>query len=152
MKKDKLILYDTMTWNTKFFVEKVSQMYDKNNLSEKYGKLYIQDINVYSKDIIRKCYINYYYLDVHFVTYTIGQGEIPKTTLDFLEYKDTFKNIKSISSTGQKNWGESIYAVAVDKINELYPNIKKGLKIELQGNLLDIKKYISMIVRMSNDG
>ena len=74
------------------------------------------------------------------------QGEVPQTTLDLLE-KYKFKDIvKTISSTGQKNWGKDLFAVAVDEVNKLYPNIQKGLKIELQGNSKDVDNMAKMIL------
>ena len=78
------------------------------------------------------------------------QGEVPKTTLDFLEKYNWKNKIKTISSTGQKNWGNDLFAKAVDVINERYPNIQKGLKIELQGTIKDVNAMGKMILGDDN--
>lgn len=138
--KKYVLLYDTMTLNTKMFCDKVKK---------KYGdKIAVHNI----KEILNN--FGYYKvsgnesnkIEIHLITYTIMQGEIPQTTLDLLE-KYKFKDIiKTISSTGQKNWGKDLFAVAVDEVNKLYPNIEKGLKIELQGTSVDVDKMAKMIL------
>mgnify|MGYP000054467310 FL=1 len=129
-----------MTLNTKMFCDKVKKKYgDKiavHNIKE------ILNNDGYYK--VTECEGNK--IEVHLVTYTIMQGEIPPTTLELLE-KYKFKDIvKTISSTGQKNWGKDLFAVAVDEVNKLYPNIEKGLKIELQGNSKDVDNMAKMIL------
>ncbi len=138
--KKYVLLYDTMTLNTKMFCDKVKKKYgDKiavHNIKE------ILNNDGYYK--VTECEGNK--IEVHLVTYTIMQGEIPPTTLELLE-KYKFKDIvKTISSTGQKNWGKDLFAVAVDEVNKLYPNIEKGLKIELQGNSKDVDNMAKMIL------
>lgn len=138
--KKYVLLYDTMTLNTKMFCDKVKKKYgDKisvHNIKE------ILNNDGYYK--VTECEGNK--IEVHLVTYTIMQGEVPQTTLDLLE-KYKFKDIvKTISSTGQKNWGKDLFAVAVDEVNKLYPNIQKGLKIELQGNSKDVDNMAKMIL------
>ena len=138
--KKYVLLYDTMTLNTKMFCDKVKR---------KYGdKIAVHNI----KEILND--FGYYKvsgnkgnkIEIHLITYTIMQGEVPQTTLDLLE-KYKFKDIvKTISSTGQKNWGKDLFAVAVDEVNKLYPNIEKGLKIELQGTSVDVDKMAKMIL------
>ena len=138
--KKYVLFYDTMTLNTKMFCDKVKKKYgDKiavHNIKE------ILNNDGYYK--VTECEGNK--IEVHLVTYTIMQGEIPPTTLELLE-KYKFKDIvKTISSTGQKNWGKDLFAVAVDEVNKLYPNIEKGLKIELQGNSKDVDNMAKMIL------
>lgn len=130
-----ILFYDTMTYNTKFFCDKV-----KKNSN-------IEIVNIKSENLDN-------YIDnngnFHLITYTIMQGEIPKNTLNFL--KRYSNKIKTISSTGQKNWGKDLFAVAVDRVNELYPNIEKGLKIELQGNNVDVENMLKIINKYKDGG
>lgn len=138
--KKYVLLYDTMTLNTKMFCDKVKNKYG-NEIAVHSIKQILDDFGYYkvSGNESNK-------IEIHLITYTIMQGEVPKTTLDLLE-KYKFKDIvKTISSTGQKNWGKDLFAVAVDEVNKLYPNIEKGLKIELQGNSKDVDNMAKMIL------
>ena len=138
--KKYVLLYDTMTLNTKMFCDKVKKKYG-DKIAVHSIKQILNDFGYYkvSGNESNK-------IEIHLITYTIMQGEIPQTTLELLE-KYKFKNIvKTISSTGQKNWGKDLFAVAVDEVNKLYPNIKKGLKIELQGNSKDVDNMAKMIL------
>lgn len=138
--KKYVLLYDTMTLNTKMFCDKIKKKYG-DKIAVHNIKQILNDFGYYkvSGNEINK-------IEIHLITYTIMQGEVPKTTLELLE-KYKFKDIvKTISSTGQKNWGKDLFAVAVDEVNKLYPNIKKGLKIELQGTSKDVDKMAKMIL------
>ena len=138
--KKYVLLYDTMTLNTKMFCDKVKKKYG-NKIAVHNIKQILNDFGYYkvSGNESNK-------IEIHLITYTIMQGEVPKTTLELLE-KYKFKDIvKTISSTGQKNWGKDLFAVAVDEVNKLYPNIEKGLKIELQGTSRDVDNMAKMIL------
>lgn len=138
--KKYVLLYDTMTLNTKMFCDKVKKKYG-DKIAVHNIKQILDDFGYYkvSGNESNK-------IEIHLITYTIMQGEVPQTTLDLLE-KYKFKNIvKTISSTGQKNWGKDLFAVAIDEVNKLYPNIKKGLKIELQGTSKDVDNMAKMIL------
>ncbi len=138
--KKYVLLYDTMTLNTKMFCDKVKKKYG-DKISVHSIKEILNNEGYYK---VTECEGNK--IEVHLITYTIMQGEVPQTTLDLLE-KYKFKDIvKTISSTGQKNWGKDLFAVAVDEVNKLYPNIEKGLKIELQGTSVDVDKMAKMIL------
>ena len=140
--KKYVLFYDTMTLNTKKFCDKVKKKFgDKiavHNIKE-----ILDDYGYYklsgSEELINS-------IEYHLITYTIMQGEVPQTTLDFLEKYHWKDKIKTISSTGQKNWGKDLFAKAVDVVNEKYPNIEKGLKIELQGNSKDVDDMAKMIL------
>ena len=58
----------------------------------------------------------------HFLTFTTKIGEIPEKTIEFLENKDNKNYIKSVSSSGNMNWG-IYFGVAADKINPINANI-----------------------------
>ncbi len=138
--KKYVLLYDTMTLNTKMFCDKVKKKYG-NKIAVHDIKQILNDFGYYK---VTGCEGNK--IEIHLITYTIMQGEVPQTTLELLE-KYKFKDIvKTISSTGQKNWGSDLFAVAVDEVNKLYPNIEKGLKIELQGNSKDVDNMAKMIL------
>ena len=143
--KKYVLLYDTMTLNTKKFCDKVKKKYGNkiavHNINEIINNNGFYKISGNENEIYT---IND--IDVHLITYTIMEGEIPKSTLKFLEEYNLKYIVKSISSTGQKNWGKNLFAVAVDEVNKLYPNIKKGLKIELQGNSIDVDNMAKMIL------
>lgn len=143
--KKYVLLYDTMTLNTKKFCDKVKKKYGNkiavHNINE------IIDNNGFYKISGKENKITSINdIDVHLVTYTIMEGEIPENTLKFLEEYNWKHIIKTISSTGQKNWGKDLFAKAVDEVNKLYPNISKGLKIELQGNSIDVDNMAKMIL------
>lgn len=134
-----VLFYDTMTLNTEKFAKKVNKKYPQINICD------IRAINSnfgYYKTIGNVPME----IEAHLVTYTIMQGEVPKSTLQFLEENGWKDRIKTISSTGQKNWGSDLFAVAVDEVNKLYPNIEKGLKIELQGTKRDVDKIAKLIL------
>ncbi len=140
--KKYVLFYDTMTLNTKMFCDKVKKKFgDKiavHNINE-----ILDDYGYYktsgSIELMNS-------IEYHLITYTIMQGEVPQTTLEFLEKYHWKDKIKTISSTGQKNWGNDLFAKAVDVVNEKYPNIKKGLKIELQGTTKDVNKIGKLIL------
>lgn len=79
--------------------------------------------------------------DGHFVTFTTKIGEVPETTARFLEKNS--KYIKSISSSGNMNWGV-YFAVAADKIKEKY-NIPVCMKFELSGTNREVKHFIDYV-------
>lgn len=140
--KKYVLFYDTMTLNTKMFCDKVKKKFgDKiavHNIKE-----ILDDYGYYklsgSVELIES-------IEYHLITYTIMKGEVPQTTLDFLEKYHWKDKIKTISSTGQKNWGNELFAKAVDVVNEKYPNIQKGLKIELQGTTKDVNNMGKLIL------
>lgn len=140
--KKYVLFYDTMTFNTKKFCDKVKKKFG-DRLAVHNIKEILDDCGYHKKsgsiELINS-------IEYHLITYTIMQGEVPQTTLDFLEKYNWKKKIKTISSTGQKNWGSDLFAKAVDVINEKYPNIQKGLKIELQGTAKDVNSMGKLIL------
>lgn len=136
--KKYVLLYDTMTLNTKKFCDKVKK---------KYGdKIAVHSINQILNNFGYFKVSKYEDIDIHLITYTIMEGEVPQTTMELLDKYGFHKCIKTISSTGQKNWGKDLFAKAVDEVHNKYPNIKKGLKIELQGNSKDVNNMAKMIL------
>lgn len=77
----------------------------------------------------------------HLVTYTTGFGEVPASTLRFLEGNSSL--IKSVSSSGNKNWGPN-YALAAIKISAQF-NLPVLMQFELSGTMADIQQFIEKI-------
>lgn len=77
----------------------------------------------------------------HLITYTTGFGEVPLSTLKFLEaHRDS---IRSVSASGNKNWGPN-YAMAATRIAARF-NLPVLLQFELSGTGEDIRKFIAQI-------
>ena len=79
----------------------------------------------------------------HFLTFTTKIGEVPETTDKFLENGNNSKLIKSVSSSGNRNWGV-FFAVAADKIQEKY-GIPVLMKFELSGTNTEVENYINYL-------
>lgn len=82
----------------------------------------------------------------HFITFTTGFGNVPKTTEEFLSRNSSF--LISISSSGNMNWGDN-FAMAADIISKEY-NIPILLKFELSGNTKEVETYITQILNTTN--
>lgn len=79
----------------------------------------------------------------HLVTFTTNFGEIPDTTEKFLENENNRKYIKSVSSSGNMNWG-TLFGKAADKIEETY-GIPVLMKFELSGTHVQVEYFINSI-------
>lgn len=113
-----LVVYDTMTGNTKRFVDKLPNQFECCHISEYDG-------------------ISNFIL----ITYTINFGEIPNTTQAFL---NKYSNkLLGVSSSGNKNWG-GYFGIAANKIATKY-NVPLISKFELQGTQSDINKFIERV-------
>jgi len=77
----------------------------------------------------------------HLITYTTGFGEVPSSTMRFLE--ENAAMIKSVSSSGNKNWGPN-YALAATKIAAQF-KLPVLLQFELSGTKTDIQTFIDNI-------
>ncbi|WP_348621024.1 class Ib ribonucleoside-diphosphate reductase assembly flavoprotein NrdI [Pedobacter lusitanus] len=77
----------------------------------------------------------------HLITYTTGFGEVPLSTLRFLNENSSM--IKSISSSGNKNWGAN-YAMAATRISAQF-KLPILMQFELSGTMADIQKFIDKI-------
>ena len=79
----------------------------------------------------------------HLVTFTTNFGEIPDTTEKFLGNENNRKYIKSVSSSGNMNWG-TLFGKAADKIEETY-GIPVLMKFELSGTHVQVEYFINSI-------
>ena len=79
----------------------------------------------------------------HLVTFTTNFGEIPDTTEKFLENENNRKYIKSVSSSGNMNWG-TLFGKAADNIEEKY-GIPVLMKFELSGTHIQVEYFINNV-------
>ena len=79
----------------------------------------------------------------HLVTFTTNFGEIPDTTENFLGNENNRKYIKSVSSSGNMNWG-TLFGKAADNIEEKY-GIPVLMKFELSGTHVQVEYFINSI-------
>lgn len=107
------IVYDSMTGNVKRFISKLN--YESVQISE--GLL------------VERPYI--------LVTYTIGHGNIPQSTNEFLNRNSLF--LSAVASSGNKNWG-SFYARAGKLISGKY-KVPLLHVFELSGTELDVEVF-----------
>ena len=79
----------------------------------------------------------------HFITYTTNFGEISNITTGFLETGKNREYIKSVSSSGNMNWGP-LFGIAIDKLNEEY-GTPKIMKFELSGKNNEVEYFINEV-------
>ncbi|PSA89398.1 class Ib ribonucleoside-diphosphate reductase assembly flavoprotein NrdI [Bacillus atrophaeus] len=108
--------YDSKTGNVRRFVKALQQ------------ELSIEAIEITDDMIINQEFIH--------ITYTIGFGEVPERTLNFI-YKNKSK-IRGVSVSGNKVWGDN-YGLAGDKLSAKF-HTPLLLKFELSGTKQDIQK------------
>jgi len=77
----------------------------------------------------------------HLVTYTTGFGEVPLSTISFLNNNSHL--IKSVSSSGNRNWGPN-FGLAAIKIAADY-HLPMLMQFELSGTMADIQQFIDKI-------
>lgn len=70
------------------------------------------------------------------ITYTIGFGEVPERTLNFI-IKNKNK-VKGVAVSGNRVWGDN-YGLAGDKLSAMF-HVPLLLKFELSGTKLDLQK------------
>lgn len=79
--------------------------------------------------------------DIFLLTRSFNFGEIPNTTLQFLD--KYHHKVKGLAVSGNRNWG-SLFGMAGEKISKLY-NIPLVLKYEFSGlekDVLEVKNWI----------
>ncbi|MGV8880370.1 MAG: class Ib ribonucleoside-diphosphate reductase assembly flavoprotein NrdI [Sphingobacteriaceae bacterium] len=79
----------------------------------------------------------------HLITYTTGFGEVPQHTASFM--KRNAKLIKTVSSSGNRNWGCN-FARAAETIADGY-KLPVLLKFELSGNQPEVQQLIQLIAK-----
>lgn len=77
----------------------------------------------------------------HLITYTTGIGDVPASTLRFLEINSRF--IETVTSSGNKNWGAN-FAMAATKISKEF-KLPVLMQFELSGTMTDLQRFIDNI-------
>ncbi|WP_255233851.1 class Ib ribonucleoside-diphosphate reductase assembly flavoprotein NrdI [Bacillus altitudinis] len=121
-----LITYDTLTGNVQRFIDKITN----NN--------YLNVKKITEDTMITEPFIH--------ITYTIGFGEVPKLTQEFIHNNKEL--LRGISSSGNKNWGNN-FGLAADKIASQY-NVPILLKFELAGTDSDVAKFLQEVKFIDN--
>lgn len=121
------IYYDSKTGNVDRFVKKLQQQTDW------------EIIKITPDEAINE--------EGHLITFTTRFGEIPISTQEFL--KQAVPYLKSVSSSGNRNWGSN-YGVAADRISAEY-GLPMGIKFELSGTQDDVVAFIKYIENKHDD-
>ena len=118
------VYYDSKTGNVQRFIDKIKKEKPEWSFVKISGDMEISE-------------------NGHLVTFTTNFGEIPDTTEKFLENENNRKCIKSISSSGNMNWG-TLFGKAADNIEEKY-GIPVLMKFELSGTHIQVEYFINNV-------
>ena len=121
-----LITYDTLTGNVQRFIDKITN----NN--------YLNVKKITEDTMITEPFIH--------ITYTIGFGEVPKLTQEFIHNNKQL--LRGICSSGNKIWGNN-FGLAADKIASQY-NVPTLLKFELAGTDSDVAAFLQEVKFIDN--
>ncbi|MED1818935.1 class Ib ribonucleoside-diphosphate reductase assembly flavoprotein NrdI [Bacillus subtilis] len=116
-----IITYKSKTGNVRRFVKALQQELD------------IEAIEITDDTIITQEFIH--------ITYTIGFGEVPERTLNFI--KKNKNKIRGVVVSGNKVWGDN-YGLAGDKLSAKF-HIPLLLKFELSGTKQELQKLIQEV-------
>ncbi|MCY8856406.1 class Ib ribonucleoside-diphosphate reductase assembly flavoprotein NrdI [Bacillus atrophaeus] len=116
-----VITYESKTGNVRRFVEALQH------------KLDIEAIEITDDTIINQEFIH--------ITYTIGFGEVPERTLNFINKNKN--KIRGVVVSGNKVWGDN-YGLAGDKLSAKF-HTPLLLKFELSGTKQDLQKIIQEV-------
>jgi nrdI protein len=118
------VYYDSKTGNVQRFIDKIKKERPEWSFVKISGDMEILE-------------------NGHLVTFTTNFGEIPDTTEKFLKNENNRKYIKSVSSSGNMNWG-TLFGKAADNIEEKY-GIPVLMKFELSGTHVQVEYFINSI-------
>ena len=118
------VYYDSKTGNVQRFIDKIKKERPEWSFVKISGDMEILE-------------------NGHLVTFTTNFGEIPDTTEKFLENDNNRKYIKSVSSSGNMNWG-TLFGKAADNIEEKY-GIPVLMKFELSGTHVQVEYFVNNI-------
>ena len=119
-----VVYYDSMTGNVERFIKKISRYSD------------FEFIKIKPDTVVENF--------AHFITFTTGIGQVHKNTVKFLANANNFNKIRTVSVSGNMNWGEN-YGLAGDKISRKY-NIPLIMKFELSGTYEEAQEYVKRIL------
>ena len=118
------VYYDSKTGNVQRFIDKIKKERPEWSFVKISGDMEILE-------------------NGHLVTFTTNFGEIPDTIEKFLKNENNRKYIKSVSSSGNMNWG-TLFGKAADNIEEKY-GIPVLMKFELSGTHVQVEYFINSI-------
>ena len=118
------VYYDSKTGNVQRFIDKIKKEKPEWNFIKITDNMEISEKG-------------------HLVTFTTNFGEIPDTTEKFLGNENNRKYIKSVSSSGNMNWG-TLFGKAADNIEEKY-GIPVLMKFELSGTHVQVEYFINNV-------
>ena len=118
------VYYDSKTGNVQRFIDKIKKERPEWSFVKISGDMEILE-------------------NGHLVTFTTNFGEIPDTTEKFLKNENNRKYIKSVSSSGNMNWG-TLFGKAADNIEEKY-GIPVLMKFELSGTHVQVEYFVNNI-------
>ena len=118
------VYYDSKTGNVQRFIDKIKKERPEWSFVKISGDMEILE-------------------NGHLVTFTTNFGEIPDTTEKFLKNENNRKYIKSVSSSGNMNWG-TLFGKAADNIEEKY-GIPVLMKFELSGTHIQVEYFINNV-------
>ncbi|PLS07802.1 class Ib ribonucleoside-diphosphate reductase assembly flavoprotein NrdI [Bacillus halotolerans] len=113
--------YESKTGNVRRFVKALQQEFD------------VEAIEITDDTIINQEFIH--------ITYTIGFGEVPERTLNFINKNKN--EIRGVAVSGNKVWGDN-YGLAGDKLSAKF-HTPLLLKFELSGTKQDLQKIIQEV-------
>ncbi|MCP9298351.1 class Ib ribonucleoside-diphosphate reductase assembly flavoprotein NrdI [Bacillus halotolerans] len=116
-----IITYESKTGNVRRFVKALQH------------KLDIEVFEITDDTIINQEFIH--------ITYTIGFGEVPERTLNFINKNKN--KIRGVAVSGNKVWGDN-YGLAGDKLSAKF-HTPLLLKFELSGTKQDLQKIIQEV-------
>ncbi|MGG0066019.1 class Ib ribonucleoside-diphosphate reductase assembly flavoprotein NrdI [Bacillus subtilis] len=116
-----IITYESKTGNVRRFVKALQQEID------------VEAIEVTGDTIVNQEFIH--------ITYTIGFGEVPERTLNFIN--NNKNKIRGVAVSGNKVWGDN-YGLAGDKLSAKF-HTPLLLKFELSGTKQDLQKIIQEV-------
>ncbi|MEC5261335.1 class Ib ribonucleoside-diphosphate reductase assembly flavoprotein NrdI [Bacillus amyloliquefaciens] len=116
-----IITYESKTGNVRRFVKALQQEFD------------VEAIEVTGDTIVNQEFIH--------ITYTIGFGEVPERTLNFIN--NNKNKIRGVAVSGNKVWGDN-YGLAGDKLSAKF-HTPLLLKFELSGTKQDLQKIIQEV-------
>lgn len=112
-----LIVYDSKTGNVKRFV----------------SKLHFPCVQIKEGLVINQPFI--------LITYTTGFGQVPLSTLNFLEQNSHW--LQGVAASGNMNWGTN-YGRAADHIAQKF-SVPLLMKFELSGTRSDVQRFIQEV-------
>ncbi|MCI3197745.1 class Ib ribonucleoside-diphosphate reductase assembly flavoprotein NrdI [Bacillus sp. HU-1818] len=116
-----IITYESKTGNVRRFVKALQRELD------------VEVVEVTDDTIIKQEFIH--------ITYTIGFGEVPERTLNFINKNKN--KIRGVAVSGNKVWGDN-YGLAGDKLSAKF-HTPLLLKFELSGTKQDLQKIIQEV-------